>query len=434
MDRLTALAEGELPAEEALQVRAHLAECAECGTAWREVTALLEELHRLPVPQPPVDLRPRITMALNGVEVDRFGHHLPGHRSLWEITGPYLAAAAVIALAFALATVLTKPRSTGRVARVLEQTAEPSLTQPPEAEGKAKVSTTERKPTALSTKEQEAAEAARQASKAIQDLQEREAMLAADEALLWPEQTEPGHAEGVASHLEMAGGTAQGGLAEPPGTTPGTFSAPLETTGKVQSATAPTQIEIRFRPPAEPLVGQTVYGHAEISAQETLASATVSATGDSTLAIDKPGGVLYEGPLRAGETVTVPVPMTASKAGLHELAIKVEADAPGAHTEVKAFVPNFREAAEPRPQPSPADKPINLVFKNTPLRQALLDVAKQAGLRLEMAEDLGHERVSRDVRGVPARAALRALAEAGGYVVEEVNGVFRIRQASESRE
>jgi hypothetical protein len=59
-----------------------------------------------------------------------------------------------------------------------------------------------------------------------------------------------------------------------------------------------------------------------------------------------------------------------------------------------------------------------------------MDIARQAGLRLEMAEGLGTEKVTQDVRGVPARAALRAVAEGGGYQVEEANGVFRVTRGS----
>jgi hypothetical protein len=157
----------------------------------------------------------------------------------------------------------------------------------------------------------------------------------------------------------------------------------------------------------------------------------VSATGDEGLTIDKPDGTLYAGPLRAGETLRVPVPMTASQDGLHEIRIQVQSDAPGASTDLKAFVPNFRGGSReaPRAGASPADKPVNLVFKNAPVRQALLDIAKQAGVRLDMAEGLGAERISQDVRGVPARAALRAVAESGGYRVEETGGVFKVTRA-----
>jgi hypothetical protein len=76
---------------------------------------------------------------------------------------------------------------------------------------------------------------------------------------------------------------------------------------------------------------------------------------------------------------------------------------------------------------------VSLVFQNAPIRQALMDVARQGRLRMEMAEGLGAERISRDVRGVPARAAFRAIAEAGGYEVTERDGVFHVARRAGAR-
>ena len=122
--------------------------------------------------------------------------------------------------------------------------------------------------------------------------------------------------------------------------------------------------------------------------------------------------------------------MVASKSGSHELEIGVESDAPGGNATLKVFVPSFKSAPAPRPETSPGDKPVSLVFKNVPIRQALMDIGRQAKLRVEIPEGLGSERVSRDVRGVPAKAALRAVAEAGGYSVTEADGVYKIKRAA----
>jgi len=156
----------------------------------------------------------------------------------------------------------------------------------------------------------------------------------------------------------------------------------------------------------------------------------VTAEGDEGLRIGKPDGVLYRGPLRAGETVRVPLPMVASKSGSHELEIGVESAAPGGSSKLKVFVPSFSSAPAPRPETSAGDQPVSLVFKNVPIRQALMDIGRQAKLRVEIPEGLGAERISRDVRGVPAKAALRAIAEAGGYSVTEAEGVYTIKRAT----
>jgi len=247
-------------------------------------------------------------------------------------------------------------------------------------------------------------------------------MKSRDGEALWPSDLEPGRE-----------GSAPNGSGAPPGTRPGTFATPpLGGEPSVQPPKAPTQIDVNFRPPDQPLVGVGVYGVVEVAARDSLPRVVVTAGGDEGLAINKPEGMLYVGPLKAGETLRIPVPMTASKAGLHEIGIRVESDAPGGTTDLKAFVPNFRTSDAPKPvaPAGPADRPVNLVFKNASVRQALLDIAKQAGLRLEMAEGLGAERTSQDVRGVPARAALRAVAETGGYQVDEVGEVFRVTRTA----
>jgi hypothetical protein len=273
--------------------------------------------------------------------------------------------------------------------------------------------------------EEARAEAAvRAANERITALQAKEALKSRDGELMWPRDMGPGRSTGTSGADASVPG-------EPPRSVPGTFSAgdgPAAPT--VIGPTGPTSIELGFRPPEDPVTGKAVSGVVEITARETLPRVTVTATGDAGLEIGKPGGVLYDGPARAGETVSVPLPMTASAPGLHEVEIKVQSDVPGGNTEIKAFVPNFRSEPAPAPRTNAADKPVRLVFRNAPVRQALMDIARQAGLRLEMAEGLGTEKVTQDVRGVPARAALRAVAEGGGYQVEEANGVFRVTRGS----
>jgi hypothetical protein len=427
-DKLSLAIEGELPADELLVVRAHLAECDACGAAYRDMTRLVEDLRSLPVPKPPAALRPRIRVALDAVDAAEAAERTR-RQSPWELVGPYLAAAAVIAVAFTLATLLSRPHFGRQVARAPARMSRP--VESPKGD--------EAVPTVAAPGPQGAVpapgggppdkrtdEAVAEASRRIRELQEKEALKSRDGELLWPPDLEPGR--------PGAAGTPSAGLmapAAPTGTRSGTFSTPTDVGPIISMPRGPTAIDVSFRPPDDPVVGQTVFGVVELSARESLPKVDVTATGDAGLTIDKAGGALYSGPLRAGETTRVPVPMTASKTGLHEIEIKVASDAPGGSTDLKAFVPNFHgEAEPPRAAASPADKSVNLVFKNAPVRQALLDIARQAGLRIEMAEGLGSERITQDVRGVPARAALRAVAEEGGYELEEAGGVFKVTRAT----
>jgi anti-sigma factor RsiW len=421
-ENLSLAAEGELPAEELLVIRAHLAECEACGAAYRELLRLVEDLRSLPRPRPPVGLRPRIGLALDAVE-EAEATEKTAVRSLWEVAGPYLAAAAVIAIAFALATLVSRPRLRGQVARVpngmtnpvesakdvLTVEAPPGVTGPPA--GKA------------GSPDAQSDAAVAEANRRIRDAQDKAAMQGRDAKQPWPPELGTGRSPGVGP----------GQLTEPPGTPANTFSTKTGGEEAIPAPRVPTQIEVNFRPPSDPVVGTSASGTVELTAQDGIPKVVVTASGDEGLTIDKPGGEVYNGPLRPGEIVRVPVPMTASQPGLHELRIDVQSNAPGGNTNVKAFIPNFRPAGAPARAPaptSPADKPVSLVFKNAPVRQALLDIARQAGLRIEMAEDLGRERINQDVRGVPARAALRAVAEEGGCQVEEEGGVFKITRGT----
>ena len=264
----------------------------------------------------------------------------------------------------------------------------------------------------------------------IEKFQKERRLRAMDDELLWdmPPPTEGSPGTGVVAVPPHEGVGAAGPGSKPPGT----FARGAETPGAPPIATPaePTAIDMRFVPPEAPVVGTAAHGVVEVSARESIPEVVVTAAGDQGLAVDKPGGVLYRGPLRAGEMVRVPVPMTASQAGSHEMQIDVQSDAPGGTTQLKVFLPTFKSGPAPRPTASPGDKPVSLVFKNVPIRQALMDIAKQAKLRIEIPEGLGTERVSRDVRSVPAKAALRAVAEAGGYSVTEADGVFRIARGS----
>ena len=414
-ERFLLLSEDELPAEEALAVRAHLAECAACAAAWREVARVTAELRCLPLPYPQPGLRQRVAAALDAADESKVGTGAM-RRSPWEAAALFVAAAAVVLVALGL-TVFLAP---GRGVRVVQapMTYAPSspevAVRPPGAGGEATPKADSA--TAPPGNEQQAvAEAIRK----LQEAQKAKALADNDRSLANPP-------SGARPAPPEAGG--------PAGKPPGTFGVETtETTpGIAKAPEKPTTIELSFLPPENPGTGTTVNGTVEIVARADIPKAVLTATGDEGLTIGKPGGVLYEGPLRAGESVRVPVPMEASTGGTHEVNLRVQSDAPGGDAQLKVFVPGFTREAGSKPPPEAGSNPVSLVFQNAPIRQALMDVAKQGGLRLEMAEGLGAERISRDVRGVPARAALRAIAEAGGYRLAEENGVFRVSRAGDA--
>jgi hypothetical protein len=432
-DKLTLLTDDDLPAEEALAVRRHLAECGECAAISRDLDRLSQELRALPQPPVPADLRLRIGRALDAEAASKASPVAPGSSVLGTIA-PYLAAAAVVALAFALASFVAQPRHrASRVAKTtapLADAARAPSAPPPAEEGIDASAESEASEPAPSTSRDEA-EAVRKAIATIEELQNKRKLRDADGELLrdLPPPATGNSEEGIVTIPPHEGVGAPGSGSKPPGT----FASERGSGHPALPPAEPTVIDMRFLPPNDPSVGDTAQGMVEVSSREAIPEVVVTATGDAGLRIDKPGGVLYRGPLQAGEAVRVPVPMVASKSGSHEVNITVDSDAPGGDTELKVFVPSFKNAAAPRPESSPGDKPVSIVFKNTPIRQALMDIGKQAKLRIEIPQGLGAERISRDIRGVPAKAALQAVAESGGYTVTEAAGVYRISRKPDSQ-
>jgi hypothetical protein len=430
-DRLTLLADDDLPAQEALAVRGHLAECSECAATYRDVCRVSSWLRTLPPPAVPSALRRRIGMALDAAGEPQPTNRQSG-RPPWETVAPYLAAAAVVVLALALASFLSpRQRGASRVARArppaLGAPTPAATTGPAQPAGTSPAGAEAPDPSTGSSLDE--SRAVKEAMTLIEELQKGRQIRERDEEILWglPPPPDAIPEPGVVT-ITPHGEPDRGG--KPPGTF--AIESTASDSGPAQASPTPTVIDLRFVPPDDPAVGTSAPGVVEVSSRESIPQVVVSATGDEGLEIDKPGGVLYRGPLQAGEAVRVPLPMTASKAGSHEVNIEVTSDAPGGNTRLEVFVPSFRSVPAPRPQASPGDKPVSLVFKNVPIRQALMDIARQAKLRIEIPQGLGTERVSRDVRNVPAKAALRAVAEAGGYTVTEADGVYKVARSADA--
>jgi len=436
-ERLTPLLEDSLSAHEALEARAHVAECPSCRAAYTDASALVTELRAMPPPPTPAGLRGRIDAALDGAE----GTQSQGAwrtRSIWESATPYLAAAAVIVIAFAAATFVSHPRSSGLVAKAPTNML-PSEPVRPEASDPLPgddASTTGEASAELAA-ELRAQEATQRAIEELKKARDDEALQDINDWLLRSPLDEDAQDEPVRPAGEAPSTSPEPGEPDVPNRggpsddkPPGAFAVSpndARNGSGTETPTGPVSLQWGFDPPESATVGKAANGVVEITSQESIPRVTVRADGDSGLTIDKPGGVLWEGTLRAGEKVRVPLPMTASTTGAHQVDVYAESAASTGGAPFTITVP-FKTASEPPPAPatSPADKPVSLVFQNAPVRQALMDISRQADLRMEMAEGLGTERITRDVRGIPARAALRSVAEAAGYSVTERDGVFHV--------
>ena len=197
-------------------------------------------------------------------------------------------------------------------------------------------------------------------------------------------------------------------------------------TGSAAASAVPAA-RMDFTPPAQPVVGQEAHAQAAITVSSDVPRAVVTATGDADLKIPVPGGRVYEGPLQAGAVKRIPIPLVASAPGAHELTITLRSDAPGADTTLTVQVAGFVRAAAGASIPA-AERTVDIVFNGTPIRRALADIARKTGVRITVDESVGEERIRKDLRGIPAGAAIRAIADSAGYAVDEQDGVFRIYQ------
>jgi hypothetical protein len=66
------------------------------------------------------------------------------------------------------------------------------------------------------------------------------------------------------------------------------------------------------------------------------------------------------------------------------------------------------------------------VFRETEVRDALLAVGRQTGVRIELAPEVKGQRVNADLQGVPMEAALRIICEGAGYRLTPQDGGYAV--------
>lgn len=227
-DRLVLWADDDLPAQEALAVRAHLAECPACAAVRREVERLTAELHGEPLPAVPEGLRDRIGLALDAVDGSRFAG--ARRRSPWETAAFYLAAAAVIALVLEAAAFLSQSGTGVRVAQTpttpvpLPQPSVPTTSAPPALA-----------PAAAAPTPAGEQQAVAEAIKKLEEAQRKQELANRERALL-------GSSPPPAGVREPTTGPGSG---KPPGT----LAAGGAGTEELRTPTRPVAIELSFVPP-----------------------------------------------------------------------------------------------------------------------------------------------------------------------------------------
>jgi anti-sigma factor RsiW len=109
-DALTALLDGELSAEEAPAVDAHLAACAVCAAELDALGAVRSGLRALPPEEPPFGFVERLARP----------HHVRGRRRRWRVGVAALGASAAASLAVLLVSSPTNAPVSPQMTRLVE--------------------------------------------------------------------------------------------------------------------------------------------------------------------------------------------------------------------------------------------------------------------------------------------------------------------------
>ncbi|MCK4324375.1 MAG: DUF4974 domain-containing protein, partial [Armatimonadetes bacterium] len=108
----------------------------------------------------------------------------------------------------------------------------------------------------------------------------------------------------------------------------------------------------------------------------------------------------------------------ASETGTQECLVEVSSELPGVAASTTVSIPDFE---------LPPKHVTTQVFEDTPLDEAIRAVAREADVKVTVGEGLEQRLVTHDFsEGVPGEAALRILAELGGYQLDVADGTYRI--------
>ncbi|HCU38511.1 MAG TPA: hypothetical protein DGT21_24755 [Armatimonadetes bacterium] len=186
------------------------------------------------------------------------------------------------------------------------------------------------------------------------------------------------------------------------------------------------KLYVRFVPPVLRQVDTPVTSSIWVSADTDLPGAAVRVETRSDLTVlHSNAGYVYRGPLVADQPREIEFKLLAQKPGTQRLRISVETPVRGLEAQMEAILPGFTPADE-GPRPDPLGRPVTLQLRETPLRDALLQIARDGGVPIIVDTKVGGERVSYSCVDTPAGSVLRILADAYGYRVEYTEGAYHV--------
>ncbi len=191
-----------------------------------------------------------------------------------------------------------------------------------------------------------------------------------------------------------------------------------------------TPFTVGVMPPHEKVTGTIVPATIRLETEADVERARVTVAGSDDLELVGLGddGVVFEGPLTAGQQTVLSVRMMARRAGSQVITMRVRSTDPIVDTRLRVGMGTFAE-----PVPS-AERPVQFNFVGTPIREAVSEVTRQSGLSVIVDPGVGEATVTaRADDPVPAGAALRSIAKAAGLQVTEKGGASVVEKAEDAQ-
>ena len=456
-DNFTAYLEGDLTEAERSACAAHLASCPECTAARREFQATVSLLRSLPTVELPAGLAERITAAVHAEKLPAIAPRRA--RTWWELASG-LAAAAGLLIGVMLWTHgafhpqqipgLNQPPAVQREATPPEtpgpatETAAPTGT---ETAAKGAAMTGSAKPDAHATTEHHSRETATSrphgekptvgpaptptpeagGAPAPGPTPSRTAYDGGTATATIPEREGPTRgASGMANALSVEGPT----MPFAPGMTKSARVGGGVNPLSVQRTTPPVAggVQLQVLPPADCVVGEPAWISIGVTSDIQADDAQVRV--QTYPGVELGGvsnGIVYRGSLDRGKTVRVPVEIIASRPGVARLRVVLHSDKPDLNSSLTYATPEFAPPPAGQAPRDAAQIEVRLAFDETPLRDAFTLISRETGVLVVTGAAVGTRPVTIDFgRGVPLPAALRILADVGGYEVVHSRDAYRI--------
>jgi hypothetical protein len=451
-DNFTAYLEGDLTEAERADCAAHLADCPDCAAELREFEAAVSLLRALPAVELPAGLADRISAAVHAEKAPAVVQRRT--RTWWEMASGLAAAAALLVgvLFWSHGGLRPQPMPGLTPPPTVERQATPgaiapeSVPVPPAATGTAPKDGT---PTPGARPEAPSAPERHGRDEAIPHTGATAPVVAP--APPSPSVTPITPAPAPAPSPAIAAGGAPGGQAESmapaavapgamaksfdlggggPGTTKVETRGPRVSALEVHAPTTPVPggAQLQVLPPADCVVGQPAWLSIGVTSDIQADDAEVRVQpGVGVELAGASNGVVYRGSLERGRTVRIPVEITSSRPGTARLRVILHAEKPELNSALTVNTPAFAAAPEGQAPRDARQIDVLLAFDETPLRDAFMQIGRETGVRVVPGEAVDKRPVTIDFgRGVPLPAALRILADVGGYDVVHSRDTYRI--------